>query len=93
MLKPSVEEVNKEFADSVSVVGVAWAGDNASYQSFVNRHGLTFINLDDTSGNVYAKYKVPYQPAWMFIDAEGTVTRRIGAVSVEEVSELIQGMK
>lgn len=29
----------------------------------------------------------------MFIDAEGTVTRRIGAVSVEEVSELIQGMK
>jgi hypothetical protein len=29
----------------------------------------------------------------MFIDAEGTVTPRVGAVSVEEVSELIQGMK
>ena len=51
------------------------------------------MNLDDTSGNVYAKYKVPYQPAWMFIDVEGTVTPRVGAVSVEEVSKLIQGMK
>ena len=51
------------------------------------------MNLDDTSGNVYAKYKVPYQPAWMFIDAEGTVTPRVGAVSVEEVSQFIQNMK
>lgn len=75
------------------MVGVAWAGDNASYQSFADRHGLTFVNLDDTSGDVYAKYKVPYQPAWMFIATDGTVTPRIGSLGLSEVFELIQGMK
>ena len=29
----------------------------------------------------------------MFIDVEGIVKPRVGAVSVEEVSKLIQGMK
>jgi len=63
------------------------------YQSFVDRHGLTFVNIDDTSGTVFEKYNVPYQPAWMFIDTEGTVTPRVGAVSIEEVSQFIQNMK
>ena len=51
------------------------------------------MNLDDTSGDVYAKYKVPYQPAWMFIATDGTVTPRIGSLGLSAVSELIQGMK
>ena len=89
---PSVEEAQKKFAESVTVVGVAWAGDQSSYQSFVDRHGLTFINLDDTPGDVYSKYKVPYQPAWVFIDKDGTATTRVGVIGDSELSQLIQKM-
>jgi hypothetical protein len=74
-------------------VGVAWAGNQSSYGSFVERHGLTFVNLDDTAGDIYAKYKVPYQPAWVFVAKDGSATSRIGAVGDSELSQLIQEMK
>lgn len=44
-------------------------------QAFVERHGLTFPNIVDPSGEVFARYGVPSQPAWVFIDAEGRITR------------------
>ena len=76
----------------VTVVGVAWAGNQSSYQSFVDRHGLTFTNLDDTPGDIYSKYKVPYQPAWVFVAKDGTATTRIGVIGESELSKLIQEM-
>jgi peroxiredoxin len=76
----------------VTVVGVAWAGNQSSYQSFVERHGLTFANLDDTPGDIYSKYKVPYQPAWVFVAKDGTATTRIGVIGESELSKLIQEM-
>lgn len=72
---------------------MAWAGNQSSYQSFEERHGLTFTNLDDTAGDIYAKYKVPYQPAWVFIAKDGHATTRIGTVGDSELSQLIQEMK
>ncbi len=71
---------------------MAWAGEQSSYQSFVDRHGLTFTNLDDTAGDVYSKYKVPYQPGWVFIDRDGTATTRVGAIGESELAQLIQDM-
>jgi len=53
---------------------------------------LTFANLDDTPGDVYAKYKVPYQPAWVFVARDGTATTRIGVIGDSELSQLIQEM-
>lgn len=47
---------------------------------FVERHGLSFPNIDDGPGQVYERFGVAGQPAWVFIDAEGTVTRRLGAL-------------
>jgi peroxiredoxin len=76
----------------VTIVGVAWAGNQSSYQSFVDRHGLTFVNLDDTPGDIYSKYKVPYQPAWVFVATDGTATTRTGVIGESELSELIQEM-
>lgn len=61
-------------------MGVAWAGDASSYADFVARHRLTFANIDDTSGDVYARYGVPYQPAWVFIGSDGTATTMRGSL-------------
>ena len=71
---------------------MAWAGNQSSYQSFVERHELTFTNLDDTPGDIYSKYKVPYQPAWVFVSKDGTATTRIGVIGDSELSQLIQEM-
>jgi len=73
----------------VNVVGVAWYGDTDSYQDFVQRHKISFQNIDDTSGDVYAKYSVPYQPAWVFIGADGTVKNRQGSMSESELESTL----
>ena len=86
MEAPSVEEAQREIGTGVTVLGVAWAGDSGSYTDFVARHGLTFPQIDDTAAEVFTRFGVPGQPAWVFIDGEGTVTRRLGAMSDEDLA-------
>ena len=50
-------------------------------QDFVNENGLSFTNINDSSGEVFARFNVPYQPAWAFIAKDGIVTTRIGVLS------------
>lgn len=62
------------------IVGVAWYGDDDSMQGFVERHGLTFPNVNDDEGRVFDYFDVPGQPAWVFVAADGTVARRLGSM-------------
>jgi hypothetical protein len=56
-------------------------------QDFVNENGLTFTNINDSAGEVFARFNVPYQPAWVFITKDGIVTTRIGVLSDEELDQ------
>ena len=56
-------------------------------QDFVNENGITFTNINDGSGEIFARFNVPYQPAWVFIAKDGTVTTRIGVISDEELDQ------
>ena len=61
-------------------VGVAWYGDDASFQGFVDKYSLTFPQISDNPGDVFNRFGVPYQPAMAIIDAAGTVKVSLGAV-------------
>lgn len=52
---------------------------------FIDRHGISFPTIVDQSGEVYLRYEVPYQPAWVFIDAEGNHERVMGALGEDEL--------
>lgn len=56
-------------------------------QDFVNENGLSFTNINDAAGEIFARFSVPYQPAWVFIAKDGTVTTRIGVISDLELEE------
>lgn len=64
----------------MTFLGVAWNGSREAMQDFIDRHGLTFPSLMDVSGEVFGRYGVPYQPAWMFIDDRGEGTRVQGSL-------------
>jgi peroxiredoxin len=64
----------------VPIVGVAWFGNDASMQAFVDRHGLTFPNVNDNEGLIFDRFGVPGQPAWVVVAADGKVARRLGAM-------------
>ncbi len=56
-------------------------------QDFVNENGITFTNINDGPGEIFARFNVPYQPAWVFIAKDGTVSTRIGVISDSELDE------
>ncbi len=74
------------------MVGVAWSGSNDDYAEFIERHQLSFVNLDDSSGDIYSKYEIPYQPAWVFVDTDGSVSTRRGALSQSDVEAVLAGL-
>ena len=56
-------------------------------QDFVNDNGLSFTNINDGDGEIFARFNVPYQPAWVFIAKDGTVTTKIGVISDLELEQ------
>jgi thiol-disulfide isomerase/thioredoxin len=59
---------------AVTFVGVAAHSDVGALQDFVSKYNLHFTNLNDTDGSIWARYKVPWQPAYVFYRADGTST-------------------
>jgi len=89
MEAPSVEEAHLTYGESVDFYGVAWNGSTEYMLEFIDRHGITFPSLLDIAGDVFARYEVPYQPAWVFIDAGGAVTKVQGSLDRDSLEPLI----
>ena len=87
---PSVEEAKQRWAGEVEFVGVAWSGSDDEYRDFIDRHGLTFPQLDDSSTEVFRRFGVPTQPATAIVLPDGEVQTILGAAS-ESVLDGILG--
>jgi hypothetical protein len=61
-------------------------------QDFVDRHGLTFVQADDDAGAVFAHFGVPYQPAWVFVSADGNVERVEGALDDADLTAKLDAL-
>jgi thiol-disulfide isomerase/thioredoxin len=59
---------------AVTFVGIAAHSDAAALQGFVSKYNLHFTNLNDADGSIWARYNVPWQPAYVFYRADGTST-------------------
>lgn len=85
---------SKHWAGKVDFYGVAWSGDESSFQEFIDRHGLTFAQISDPSGAVYAHFSIPVQPAFVLVGG-GEVRTLLGAVDTEtldaELALLVAG--
>ena len=90
MEAPSVEEASVTYADAVTIVGVAWSGTASDYKAFVERHGVTFINLDDTAGDIYYRFGIAVQPAWAFVSQDGTTEIQLGGLTADELESRVQ---
>jgi hypothetical protein len=61
-------------------------------QAFVDRHALAFPQVADDAGAVFARFGVPYQPAWVFIDRSGAVEKVQGAMGDDELSARLEAL-
>jgi thiol-disulfide isomerase/thioredoxin len=73
----------------VAFVGVAAHSDVGAMQDFVSKYHLNFTDLNDADGSIWARYNVPWQPAYVFYRADGTstfVNNPTSAMSQQELS-------
>ncbi len=68
---------------------MAWFGDEASFQGFVDEHGLTFPQISDDPGDVFTRFEVPGQPALVVVDTDGQVQQLLGAVDEALLDEIL----
>ena len=81
---------NKQLAGKVRIFGVAWNGSEQSMQEFVSKHQLTFANIKDNDGLVFAQFDVAYQPAWVFIQQDGTSETNLGAMDEVTLTAMLE---
>lgn len=86
---PSVEEAAAQFRDDANFVGVAWTGDDESFQGFIDTHGLTFPQISDDPGDVFDRFGVAYQPALVIVNTDGSTELIAGAVDEELLGQII----
>ena len=69
---------------------MAWNGSEQSMQEFVAKHQLTFTNIKDNDGLVFAQFDVAYQPAWVFIQQDGTFETNLGAIDEVTLTAMLE---
>lgn len=85
---PSVSQVAAA-NPQVTFVGIAARADAGAMRDFVGKYHLGFTNLDDADGSLWARFNVPWQPAYLFVAADGTssfVNNPTSAMSETELS-------
>ena len=70
-------------------MGVAWFGDDSAFQGFIDEHGLTFPQISDDRGDVFARFEVPSQPALVVVDTDGSVQQLLGAVDEALLDDIL----
>jgi thiol-disulfide isomerase/thioredoxin len=79
----------------VTFVGIAGRSDVGAEQAFVSKYGLNFTNLNDADGSLWARYNVPWQPAYVFYRADGSstfVNNPTSAMSQQELSGRVSAL-
>lgn len=91
---PSVAAVSAA-NPAVTFVGVATRADNAALQNFVSKYGLNFTTINDADGSIWAKFNVPWQPAYVFLKPDGSstfVNNPTSAMSQQELTDRVKAL-
>jgi peroxiredoxin len=78
-----------QFQDEATFIGVAWTGDDDSFQGFIDKHGLTFPQISDDPGDVFDRFEVSYQPAIVIVNTDGSTELITGAVDEELLGQIV----
>jgi thiol-disulfide isomerase/thioredoxin len=79
----------------VRFVGIAARSDVAAMQGFVTRYKLNFTNLNDSDGALWARFNVPWQPAYLFIKPDGAssfVNNPTAAMPEQELADRVAAL-
>ncbi len=77
---------------AVTFVGISTRADVSAMQGFVSKYNLNFTNINDADGSIWAQFNVPWQPAYVFLSADGSssfVNNPTSAMSQQELTDRV----
>lgn len=81
----------RRFEDQITFLGMAGASELPQYRAFVDKYDLGVIaHAIDPDRSLWASFGVSYQPAWVFIDADGSVDVHAGAYSAADLDARLE---
>ncbi len=90
---PGVAATAKANEGSVTFLGVAAQDEISAMQRFVDEYDLgSFQHLADVDAKVWRHFEVTYQPAYAFVQADGSVEVVKGQLSEAELGAKVAGL-
>ena len=68
---------------------MAWSGSDDEFTDFVERYSLTFPQISDDRADVFTRFEIPTQPAFVLILPDGEVQTLFGAADAVLLDSLI----
>ena len=73
---------------------MAGKSQQAAMEAFVAEHGVdAFPHTIDDDGSIWERFDVRLQPAFAFIDDDGTITLHRGALGTEGIASQIEALQ
>ncbi|OHU22598.1 hypothetical protein BKG76_19355 [Mycobacteroides franklinii] len=79
----------------VTFVGISGRGSVGEMEGFISRYNLHFTNLNDADGSLWRQFGVAWQPAYLFINSNGTsdfVNNPTSSMSEQELSDRVKAL-
>ena len=83
----------RDYADRIGFLGVPGLGTVDAMEGFVEGFGVgQFPHVVDRDGSLWARFGVPYQPAWVFVDSKGNSVRVSGAIPEPDLISILEDL-
>lgn len=83
----------RRYGQEIGFVGVAAHDTVEAMAGFVDGFGLgSFPHLADPEAKIWARFGVPYQPAWVFVSSTGEAVRVQGALPESELTAILDDL-
>ena len=85
--------MQKQFGDQVTILGVAGRDDLPDMEEFVAEYGVGgFEHVVDEDVEIWKAYEITSQPAFVFINDDGTLETLISALGLEGLTSRVEAL-
>lgn len=82
-----------KYEGQVAVVGVAGRDELDAIQGFIAERGVdSFPHISDQSGDVWASFGISSQPAFVFINDDGTIAATTGVLGESGIDQQVEAL-
>lgn len=85
--------MQQQFGDQVNIIGVAGRDDLRDMEGFVSEFGVGgFDHIADEDAEIWTTFGVTSQPAFVFINDDGSVETLISSLGLEGLTERVEAL-